>query len=116
MQRVGGGLIINIADIGSFQPWPGYAHHCTAKAGLVMLTRVLARAFAPNIRVNAVAPGPVLPPDELTPEQRRQLADMTALRRIGRPEDILKAVLFLVESDYVTGETIVVDGGKLLAG
>ena len=80
-----------------------------------MLTRVLARALAPDIRVNAIAPGPVLPPDDLTDEQRRQLADMTVLGRLGDPEDILKAVLFLVESDYVTGETIVVDGGKLLA-
>lgn len=115
MRRVGGGLIINIADIGSFQPWPAYVHHCTAKAGLVMLTRVLARALAPDIRVNAIAPGPVLPPDDLSDEQRRQLADMTVLGRLGDPEDILRAVLFLVESDYVTGETIVVDGGKLLA-
>ncbi len=116
MQRVGGGLIINIADIGSFQPWPGYAHHCASKAGLVMLTRVLARALAPAIRVNAVAPGPVLPPDDLTTEQRRRLADLTALGRLGSPEDVVRAVLFLVESDYVTGETIVVDGGKLLQG
>jgi pteridine reductase len=115
MQRAGGGLIINIADIGSFQPWPAYAHHCTAKAGIVMLTRVLARALAPDVRVNAIAPGPVLPPDDLTDEQRRQLAGMTVLGRLGDPEDILKAVLFLLESDYVTGETIVVDGGKLLA-
>lgn len=115
MRRVEGGLIVNIADIGSFQPWPGYAHHCTAKAGLVMLTRVLARALAPDIRVNAIAPGPVLPPDDLGAEERRELADKTALRRLGRPEDVTKAVLFLAESEYVTGETIVVDGGKLLA-
>jgi pteridine reductase len=116
MQRAGGGTIVNIADIGSFQPWPGYAHHCASKAGLVMLTRVLARAFAPDIRVNAVAPGPVLPPEGLTEEQRQHLASLTALGRLGRPEDVVKAVLFLVESDYVTGETLVVDGGKLLKG
>lgn len=116
MQRSGGGSIINIADIGSFQPWPGYAHHCASKAALVMLTRVLARAFAPEIRVNAIAPGPVLPPDDLTEEQRQHLASLTALGRLGSPEDVVKAVLYLVESDYVTGETIVVDGGKLLKG
>ncbi len=114
MQRTGGGSIINIADIGSFQPWPGYAHHCASKAGLVMLTRVLARALAPVIRVNAVAPGPVLPPDDLTVEQRQHLASLTALGRLGSPEDVVRAVLFLVDSDYVTGETVVVDGGKLL--
>jgi NAD(P)-dependent dehydrogenase (short-subunit alcohol dehydrogenase family) len=114
MRRTGGGSIINIADIGSFQPWPGYAHHCASKAGLVMLTRVLGRAFAPDIRVNAVAPGPVLPPDDLTADQRRHLADLTALGRLGSPDDIVRTVLFLVESDYITGETIVVDGGKLL--
>lgn len=116
MRRSGGGSIINIADIGSFQPWPGYAHHCASKAGLVMLTRVFARALAPEIRVNAIAPGPVLPPDDLTEEQRQHLASMTALGRLGSPEDVVKAVLYLIESDYVTGETIVVDGGKLLEG
>jgi len=114
MRRSGGGSIVNIADIGSFQPWPGYAHHCASKAGLVMITRVLARALAPDIRVNAVAPGPVLPPEDLTEEQRAHLASLTALGRLGSPEDVVKAVLFLVDSKYVTGETIVVDGGKLL--
>ena len=115
MKQRGAGVIINIADVAAFQPWPGYAHYCASKAGLVMLTRVFARAFAPELRVNAVAPGPVLPPDEISEAERDKLAEMTALKRLGAPADVARAVLFLIESDYVTGETIVVDGGKLLA-
>ncbi|NIR45192.1 MAG: SDR family oxidoreductase [Gemmatimonadetes bacterium] len=111
---VRGGVIINIADIAAYQAWPGYAHHCVSKAGIVAMTRVLARALAPRIRVNAVAPGSVLPPDELDRAGREELAEMTALKRLGAPEDVSRAVLFLVESDYITGETVVVDGGKML--
>lgn len=114
MRAVGGGAIVNIADVGALQPWSGYAHHSISKAGLVMATRVLARALAPQIRVNAVAPGPVLPPDDLTDLERQELAEMTALKRLGTPEDVAGAVLFLIESEYITGEVIVVDGGKML--
>ncbi|UCC73311.1 MAG: SDR family oxidoreductase [Gemmatimonadota bacterium] len=114
MARSGAGSIVNIADVAAFQAWPGYAHYCVSKAGLVMMTRVLARALAPEVRVNAVAPGPVLPPEDLAAAERRQLAEMTALKRLGAPADVARAVLFLVESSYITGETIVVDGGKLL--
>jgi NAD(P)-dependent dehydrogenase (short-subunit alcohol dehydrogenase family) len=116
MRSAGSGVIINIADVGSFQPWSGYAHHSISKAGLVMMTQVLARALAPDIRVNAVAPGPVLPPDDLTADDLQKLAGLTALKRLGAPDDVSKSVLFLVSSDYITGETIVVDGGKLLEG
>ncbi|UCF18281.1 MAG: SDR family oxidoreductase [Gemmatimonadota bacterium] len=116
MKRRGAGSIINIADIAAFQPWPAYAHHSISKAGLVMLTRVLARALAPEIRVNAIAPGPVLPPDDLSEAQRAELAELTALNRLGAPEDVTSAVLFLIGAGYVTGETLVVDGGKLLRG
>jgi pteridine reductase len=111
-----GGVIINIADVAAFQPWPGYAHHCVSKAGLVAMTRVLARALAPRVRVNAVAPGPVLPPDDLDRAGREELAELTALKRLGAPADVSRAVRFLIESDYITGETIVVDGGKMLRG
>ncbi len=114
MQDSGMGKIINIADVGGLQPWPGYAHHSISKAGLVMMTRVLARALAPQVQVNAIAPGPVLPPEELTAEERQRLAEMTALKRLGTPNDVAKAVLFLIESDYITGETVVVDGGEML--
>lgn len=115
MARVGGGSIINIADVAAFQPWPGYVTHSISKAGLVMMTRALARALAPDIRVNAVAPGPVLPPDDTDSKERDRLAKMTALERLGAPEDVTRAVLFLIESDYITGETITVDGGKTLS-
>jgi NAD(P)-dependent dehydrogenase (short-subunit alcohol dehydrogenase family) len=116
MERQDAGVIINISDVAAFQPWPGYADYCIAKAGLDMMTRVLARALAPEIRVNAVAPGPVLPPDDTDLEEKAALAERTALKRIGSPDDVVAAVLFLVESDYITGETIVVDGGKRLKG
>lgn len=108
------GRIINIADVGAFEAWPGYVHHCVSKAGLVMLTRAMASALAPEILVNAIAPGTVLPADSASAEERAELAAMTALGRLGTPDDVVRAVLFLVESDYVTGETLVVDGGKML--
>lgn len=106
--------IINIADVAALEPWPGYVHYCVSKAGLVMLTRALARALAPDVLVNAVAPGTVLPPQGISEAARKKLSGMTALGRLGTPEDVVRAVRFLVESNYVTGETIVVDGGKLL--
>lgn len=109
-----GGSIINIADVAAFQPWPGYIHYCVSKAGLVMLTRGLARALAPRIRVNAIAPGPVLPPPGSAADQIDNLADLTVLKRLGAPEDVAGAVLYLAESDFVTGSTLVVDGGKML--
>ncbi len=114
MKRQGTGTIINIADLAAFQAWPSYTHHCIAKAGVVTMTRALARALAPAIRVNAVAPGPVLPPDGLGARERRELAEQTALGRLGTPGDVAGAVVFLATSDYITGETIVVDGGRLL--
>ncbi len=114
MNRRAAGRIINIADIGGLQPWSGYAHHSISKAGLIMMTRVMARALAPSILVNAIAPGPVLPADDLDQRERAELAEKTALRRLGQPGDIARAVVFLVQSDYITGETLVVDGGKTL--
>ena len=110
------GVIINMADAAALQPWPGYAPHSISKAGIVMMTRVLARALAPDVRVNAVAPGPVLPPEAADDEERARLARLTALGRLGTPADVSRTVLFLVESDYITGETVVVDGGKTLRG
>lgn len=114
LQADGGGVIVNIADLSAFQPWPSHAHHAVSKAGLVHLTRVLARALAPAVRAVAVAPGTVLPPDDDTPEQVRSAAERAVLGRIGSPEDVVRAVVFLVESDFITGATIVVDGGRLL--
>lgn len=111
-----GGAIVNIADVAAFETWTGYAPYSIAKAGLVLMTRLAARALGPAIRVNAVAPGSVLPPEDLSAEERERLARATALKRLGSPRDITEAVLFLVRSDYITGETLVVDGGKLVTG
>jgi pteridine reductase len=108
--RDGGGVVVLIEDVAAYQPWPSFAAHCSAKAAQAMLTRVLARALAPKIRVCGVAPGPVA----IEPEQRERRAAETALGRIGKPEDVADAVLFLAGADFVTGSSLVVDGGRLL--
>ena len=109
------GRIVNIADLGGLEPWPGYAAHSVAKAGVVMLTKVLARALAPDVNVNAIAPGTVLVPDSYTDAERARLADNTPLKRLGTPQDAVNALLYLLEGgDFVTGEILVVDGGRLL--
>lgn len=107
-----GGAIVNIADLAAFETWRGYIPHSITKAGIVQMTRGLAHALAPRIRVNAVAPGPVLLPDGWTQEQADKLISTTPLGRIGTPEDVAQAVLYLLGADYVTGETIIVDGGR----
>ncbi len=109
------GTIINIADLGGLEPWPNYPAHSISKAGVVMLTKVLAKALAPDITVNAIAPGTVLVPDEYDDERRAFLSETTPLKRLGTPADAVGALLYLVErGDFVTGQTIVVDGGRLL--
>ncbi len=109
------GKVVNIADLGGLEPWPGYAAHSVSKAGVVMLTKVLARSLAPDVTVNAIAPGTVLVPDSYDEAERERLAAATPLRRLGRPEDAIEAILYLLErGDFVTGETLVVDGGRLL--
>jgi pteridine reductase len=109
-----GGCIVNIADSGVDEGWPGYAVYLASKAALVSLTRSLARAWAPQIRVNAVAPGPVLLPDSFGPEAAAEAAARTALNRIGSAGDVAGAVLFLDRAEYVTGEVLYVDGGARL--
>ena len=110
------GKVVNIADLSGLQPWPGFAVHSVSKAGVVMLTRVLARALAPGVTVNAIAPGAVLVPEEYDAEERERLARTTPLRRLGTPADATAALLYLLESgDFVTGEVLVVDGGRLIA-
>ncbi len=107
-----GGVIVNIADLAAFETWRGYVPHSITKAGIVQMTRSLAHALAPKIRVNAVAPGPVLLPDGWTQEQADKLIATTPLGRIGTADDVAHAVLYLLAADYVTGETIIVDGGR----
>ena len=109
------GKIVNIADLAGLEPWPGYAAHSVSKAGVVMLTRVMARALAPDVTVNAIAPGAVLVPDSYTFELRARLATDTPLKRLGTPADAVNALLYLLEGgDFVTGDVLVVDGGRLL--
>ena len=113
--RAAGGKVINIADLAGLEPWPAYAAHSVSKAGVVMLTRVLARALAPAVTVNAIAPGAVLVPESYTAAEREQLARGTPLARLGTPADVTGAMLYLLErGDFVTGETLVVDGGRIL--
>lgn len=108
------GLIVNIVDIHGLRPLKGYPLYSAAKAGLAMLTRSLARELGPEIRVNGVAPGPVLwPQDEMDEELKREIIAKTALKRQGSPRDIARAVLFLAtDAPYVTGQIIAVDGGR----
>jgi pteridine reductase len=110
--RRGTGAIVNLADLAAFETWPAYVPHGITKAGIVQMTRGLARVLAPDVRVNAVAPGTVLLPESWPDETAERLASTTPLRRLGSPDDVTRAVLFLLESDYVTGETIIVDGGR----
>jgi len=104
------GLVVMIEDVAAYRPWPSFAAHCAAKAAQAMLTRVLARALAPEIRVCGIAPGPVA----VEPGQEERRAAETLLGRIGSPDDIAGAVLYLVGAEFVTGSTIFVDGGRFL--
>ena len=106
------GAIINIADLAAYETWPAYIPHGLTKAGVVHLTKSLARALAPEVRVNAVAPGVVLLPAGWTSEDAERLRTTTPLARLGTPDDVTRAVLYLLDADFVTGETIVVDGGR----
>jgi pteridine reductase len=104
------GALIQVEDVAAYQPWPSFAAHCAAKAAQAMLTRVLARALAPEVRVCGVAPGPVA----VEPGQEERRAAETLLGRVGRPEDVADAVAYLAGADFVTGASLVVDGGRLL--
>ncbi len=112
--RASHGAIINIADVGVERPWRNHTPYLISKGGVVTLTRALAKDLAPEIRVNAIAPGPVLLPDDWSAEQEERVARTTLLRRIGSPEDIADAVIFLAQAGYITGVTLPVDGGHLL--
>ena len=111
MKRQSRGRIINLSSLGGFLAWPDYTHYCVSKAGVVMLTRCLARALAPEILVNGVAPGTIQfsgePPDE-------EYIHRVPLQRTGAGEDVADAVAYLATAGFVTGQTIVVDGGRTL--
>jgi NAD(P)-dependent dehydrogenase (short-subunit alcohol dehydrogenase family) len=108
------GLIINITDESAYQTWKEYAHHAASKAGLVALTRVMAAELAPHVRVNAIAPGTVLLPDNTTDAKRAWAESNSLLKRVGHPEDVARTVLFLVDSDFATGAVYFIDGGRAL--
>lgn len=107
-----GGVIVNIADLAAFEHWPSYLPHAASKAALVHLTEGLARVLAPRIRVNAIAPGTVLLPEGWDPSSADQLDETTPLGRWGSPDDVVRALFYLLDAAYVTGETLVVDGGR----
>jgi pteridine reductase len=107
------GVIINFADIGGLLPWPGYIPHCVSKAGVIMLTKCLAKELAPDIRVNAIAPGTITMSGDPS-EWEADFIRRAPLHRSGTTEDITDAVLFLVQSSFVTGHVLVVDGGRIL--
>ena len=111
----GGGAIVNIVDLSAWNPWHGFTAHAVGKAGLLALTHQLALELAPTVRVNAVAPGAVLPPPGYSDKQQAAVAARTLLDRWGSPEDVAGAVRYLVEANYVTGTTLYVDGGEHIA-
>jgi pteridine reductase len=108
--RESNGVLVILEDVASFQAWPSFAAHCAAKAAQAMLTRVLARALAPEVRVCGIAPGSVA----VEPGQEERRAAETLLGRIGTPQDIADAVVYLAGANFVTGTSLVVDGGRLL--
>lgn len=107
-----GGVIVNISDHMGFESWPQFVPHGVAKAAVADMTRALAAALAPRVRVNAVAPGTVLPPDGWAQTEQANTVAQTPLKRLGTPEDVAQAVLYLATASYVTGETLFVDGGR----
>jgi pteridine reductase len=109
-----GGTIIFITDVAGIEPWPSFAAHGAAKAGLIYLTKALARAWGPGIRVCGVAPGTVLLSEGASEATVGESAAQTALDRVGTPDDVVKAVAYLLDAQYVTGTQLVVDGGRLL--
>ena len=108
--RRSSGLVVMLEDVAAYQPWASFVPHCAAKAAQAMLTRALAKALAPEVRVCGVAPGPVA----VEPEQEERRAAETILGRTGSAADVAEAVLYLAGANFVTGSTIVVDGGRLL--
>jgi len=108
----GEGAILFIVDLSAWEPWPNFTAHSVAKAGVMALMRQTALELAPAVRVNAIAPGPVLPPPDYTPEMIEATGKNTLLNRWGRAEDVADAVVFLAKADYITADVLFVDGGE----
>jgi pteridine reductase len=112
--RAARGAIVNIADVGAIRPWRNHTPYLISKGGLLTMTEALAKDLAPEVRVNAIAPGPVLLPDDWTAEQAERSARSVLLGRLGRAEDVAQATVYLACADYVTGVILPVDGGQRL--
>ncbi len=116
LKRSGAGSVINIADWSAHRPYADYGPYCASKAALLCVNKILAKALAPEIRVNAILPGPVLAPEGMSDGEKRKISDATLLKRLGTPEAVARACLYLAESaDYSTGAELAVDGGRLIA-
>ena len=116
LMRRHGGKIINLADWAGVRPYRDYLPYCVSKAGVIGLTKALAKELAPQIQVVAVAPGPILPPPEMSAAAKNRIAARVPLKRWGSPQDIANTVLFLLEgTDFMTGSVVYVDGGQLIA-
>ncbi|MDE2491355.1 MAG: SDR family oxidoreductase [Elusimicrobia bacterium] len=116
LRRSGEGVVVNVADWAGLRPYADYAPYCASKAALLCVNKALAKALAPEVRVNAVLPGPVLPPEAMPEGERRKLSEATLLKRLGSPEAVARACLYLADSaDFTTGAELTVDGGRLIA-
>ncbi len=117
MKAAVGGTIINIGDWAAERPYAGYLPYCISKAGVVAMTKGLAKALAPEVRVNCINPGPVMLPEDLSEAEKEEVMRKTPLQRTGSPADIANAVVFLCEgTDFMTGAVITVDGGRAVWG
>ena len=111
--RRANGVIVNFADTGGILGWPGYIAHSVSKAGMIMLTKTLAKALAPEVRVNAIAPGTITMPGD-PPEWEQDFVKIAPLKKTGTPEDVAEAVSYLVSAKFLTGHVLVLDGGRTL--
>ena len=115
MLKQGQGKIVNIVDVAAERPWPQFLPYCASKAGLVSLTKGLAKALAPAVQVNAVAPGTMLPPPQISSFSQDLAIERSLLKKMGHPDDIARAVTYFLKNDFVTGTVLPVDGGRMLA-
>jgi len=112
MKARGSGAIVNMACVSGLRPWKTYVPYSISKAGIMAMTVGMAKLLGPEVRVNAVAPGTVLSPDGMSLAQCEEIRRRLPLKKLGTPEDITRAVLYLLESNFVTGQTLCVDGGR----
>lgn len=116
LKRSGAGVVLNIADWSAHRPYADWAPYCASKAALLCVNKALAKALAPEVRVNAILPGPVLPPENMPEAERKKVSEATLLKRLGTPEAVARACVFLADAaDFTTGAELTVDGGRLIA-